>query len=248
MILDAKGDLMEPLTPSQWLLAEPALSNLADYLRDVVAIGKEIDEKYFPSGSPLAGLTQEELEAKYKGEPLMSSVDVSPALEYRALYTAQFCEADRVLRLEQVSLSEVAEEILRLYDDKCENSGRTLQYVEALLTELDPNRTQPGRPVIDGPMLPDAFCWEGKKYSGLQPIPMRLVFELWDSPNMTRDVIDLQESVWGDSNAGLADNALRSAQAKGNKFFCQKKLSFRIKLSGRGRYTSLAKVPPPLAL
>lgn len=105
-----------------------------------------------------------------------------------------------------------------------------------------PERTQDNinaanDPPPDGPVAPNAFRWQGETFSGLQPVPWRLVNALWCGPNRTCHIDDLIEAVWENHGKVNEGTSLRSAQSKANRFFQKHKVSLRTKK--RDRYVSL---------
>lgn len=238
---------MKQLSFSEWLVVQPALSKLADHLRNGIAMVSEIEvgiEEIRRGNHPQK---EEPSKSRQLSGPSVRAVEIpNPRRHYYTLMEGPFKEAYEMLCKHGCNAE--AENILELYDESIENAGRTLQYVEALKSDLAPktehNETDEGlanTPEPDGPMKPDTFCWQGEIYRGLQPIPWRLVSELWYAQNKTYDFDELATEVWEvTSAASVADNAMRSAKNKATAFFRQHKIPFRVQT--KGRYVSLVRV------
>jgi hypothetical protein len=88
-------------------------------------------------------------------------------------------------------------------------------------------------PRPDGPVPPDAFWYKGSIFHGLQPKPYRLVEHLWTCTNMTADVRDLAEPVWGDHEAETGDNALGSVRRQANRFFQRHAIPYQVRIKNK---------------
>lgn len=85
-------------------------------------------------------------------------------------------------------------------------------------------------PSPDGPVGPDAFCWKGKLYDGLQPIPFRLIESLWTQRHTRREIRSLGLDVWNDHAMSPDANGqdVKSAQKAANAFFKEYGIPFNI--------------------
>jgi len=82
----------------------------------------------------------------------------------------------------------------------------------------------------DGPIEPDAFVWQNKKYGGLPRGPFRALQYLWGRPGRAaRPDSDMAEAVYGDHamvEADFPNTAVRGLRQQLNDFFRAKKLPF----------------------
>lgn len=140
-------------------------------------------------------------------------------------------------------MSTQAEEIISLYSNSAENASHTLRYVEALLVDLEPEKTRSnGEPGHDndetiaiksnGPIPPNCFVWNKEKYDGLSPVPWRLVDTLWKSPNQTAEYRKLGEPVWDDREIELDKEAVGTARKAANRFFQAKGIPLKVAIKG----------------
>lgn len=135
---------------STWFIVEPAIRALAARLRDYVKAIDEtvasLDAKYFPGGTHLmpGGSPNEHTSARrewlrahrWSGMVPMATLDEFLQSKNEFVVPDQLLLAVDVLR--QQGLSKEADNVLRLYDGNPGNSRRTLEYVEALLIDLEP--------------------------------------------------------------------------------------------------------------
>ena len=107
------------------------------------------------------------------------------ALGYKPFY-------DAYNSLQRYDLSTQAEEIISLYSNSAENASHTLRYVEALLVDLEPEKTrsngEPGHDndetiAIKSMMVRFRLILrlESRKIDGLPSVPWRHLDTLWKS-------------------------------------------------------------------
>jgi len=87
-------------------------------------------------------------------------------------------------------------------------------------------------PPANGPFSPDGFAWDGRKHTGLTPIPWRLVDYLWPAKNRTAHFYDLAVPVWREAGAVVTADRVGSARREANTFFARHTLPWRVSISG----------------
>jgi hypothetical protein len=156
-----------------------------------------------------------------------------------------FEDTGRALR--RCGLTAEASALAQFYDSSFDEPALILRYVEALQTDLQPRETpaatEGALPLDgDGPLGPDAFIWEGKKYSGLSMIPWRLLFAIWNTRDRCLEINDtLGGEVWGDHALEPDDNAIGTARKACNTFFDEHPLPFR--MQKRGNFVRIVDSP-----
>lgn len=81
--------------------------------------------------------------------------------------------------------------------------------------------------MLEGP-VGNRFFWDGAGYAMPEGIPGRLIALLWDSLPDPVEFDGLAESVWGDIDYCIGDNAFKEAQRKANKFFDEHEIPFGV--------------------
>lgn len=84
-------------------------------------------------------------------------------------------------------------------------------------------------PTSGGPITPDGFFFQGKRYGKLQPTPWRLVNYLWHQRNRTAEYNDLARPVWNDDDMEqVGENAFGGARRIANQFFRTNDIPFQV--------------------
>jgi hypothetical protein len=221
-----KGILMEPFSKSEWLIARPILSGLADYLSSEGKLIAELEAIRFKPVKVHKDNKTIALPLEHPMDPRIQKV---------------FLDADQMLR--NYSQSIVADCILKCYHN---DRKQTLEYVKALLNELKPQEAK-GTAVEDlqpdnEPIPPDSFYWEGRSYRGLSPQPWRLLHALWTARNRTRKIdSNLGNDVWQD-HALLPDKEQIGTASKAIKAFFKNE-GIPLRVTTKGEYVSLVDSP-----
>jgi len=91
-----------------------------------------------------------------------------------------------------------------------------------------PQTTTPGAPpLMDGPLAPDAFVWNGKTHHGLAHKPFLTLQYLWHCKGRAAQPdADLAAAVYGDREEDFPDHAVRGLRQALNGFFRANALPF----------------------
>jgi hypothetical protein len=93
----------------------------------------------------------------------------------------------------------------------------------------------------DGPVPPDAFLYNGKRFGGLPPTAWRLIRELWSASGRTREIDFLADPVWRDHALYPDENQVGDVRKAANSFFKANELPFRV--SKKGQFLTLKTLP-----
>ncbi len=92
-----------------------------------------------------------------------------------------------------------------------------------------------------GPTVQGCFLWNGKRYSGFQPIPWLLLKFVWHSPSRTAPYSErMAEEVWGDRNYEYSDSPVKNAAKKIRDFFKENGIPLTCSDSRKWRTVSIS--------
>lgn len=212
---------MKQLSPSEWLIVQPPLLRLADYVTRQIDSAAALASMYVGPKLLAPALN-------YDGPFFLETGDSAREKAGPNFVRKEFREAYEALR--RYGRSTEANKLIRLYGNTSENALDTLQYVEALLVELEPPT---------GPIPPDLFHWEGKEYRGLKPISFGLLRVLWEEK--TVEYSTLGESVWDDHTVEPEKEQVGTARRAINAFFKENGIPFQVAV--KGLFVSLKDAP-----
>lgn len=198
-----------------------------------------------PRGATYAIKNAQELDAEIHGaievaeslpdHPLIREVEAALHLTHESLGQ---CEVPAEFALTDGAPDVAVSYIRAGFASANERCHRALQVLAAQLSVAArrglPSGDQAELPkqddVHDGPVEPSGFLWCGTPYSGLPPIPFRLVKYLWTQAGRAADFEALAEPVWGDKNTIVDTGMVGSARKKANKFFERHGIPFKLTL------------------
>lgn len=103
----------------------------------------------------------------------------------------------------------------------------------AQLQNGDSKHNQPDEPpLVDGPIPPDKFRWDGAVIEGLQATPWRLLDVLWKASNKVHRIDELGGPVWRDHAIYPDETAFGSARKRVNEFLREGNVPYRVKKNG----------------